>query len=164
MNLLLKKEQGVSRPHRINTIVRLSYGADVLIIMDQKIASSFTAVDACVNEIILIMTDIDALSDEGLLFRTSFVLREILNNAVEHGNGFDETKKIDCHIAYDSPYLKIKIKDEGEGFQVNESYYDALDNDKRERHRGLKLIEELKFEIHIHKSTFKLKTNVIEKG
>jgi len=135
-----------------------------LIIINQKIASSFTAVDACVNKIILIMEGVDDLSDGGLLFRTSFVLREILNNAVEHGNHFDESKCIDCYVVYEAPHLKIKIQDEGNGFHVDEAYYSTLENDKRERHRGLKLIEELKFEIHVHKNTFKLKTNVNEKG
>lgn len=154
---------------RLKAIVRLSYGAEILIIFNQKIASSFTAVDACVKEIILIMEGVTDLSDEGLLFRTSFVLREILNNAVEHGNHFDDNKSIDCDIVYEPPCLKIVIQDEGEGFQVNDTYYDALDNDKRERHRGLNLIEELNFEIHIHKNIFKLmtsklKTDEIEKG
>jgi len=135
-----------------------------LIIYKEKIASSFTAVDVSVKEIIHTMSEVDHLSDEGLLFRTSFVLREVLNNSVEHGNHFDESKFIECHVDFDYPYLQIMIQDEGEGFHVNQAYYNTLDNDKRERHRGLQLIEELEFEIHIHKSTFKLKTNVVEKG
>lgn len=151
-------------PHKNVINLEIELWSWHLIIYNDKIVSSFTAVDACVNEIIKRMSNVQELSDDELMFKTSFAIREILNNAVEHGNHFDESKDVDCYVVYDKPDLVIKIADEGEGFKINDSYYDALDNDKRERRRGLSLIEALNFQINIDKNTFELKMNVLEKG
>jgi len=65
-----------------------------LIIYEKAIHSSFKEVDTSVREILVLMEAIDALSDETLLFKVSFVLRELMNNSVEHGNRFDIKKMI----------------------------------------------------------------------
>lgn len=131
-----------------------------MIIYNNKIQSSFKAVDECVREILLIMKEHNSLSDEALLFKVSFVLRELMNNSVEHGNQFDVNKRITCHVAFEAPDLQIEISDEGKGFIRSDGYYKALDNDKRERRRGLKLIEDLDFDIEMEKSTIRLNLNV----
>ena len=110
------------------------------------------------------MKTFDPLKDEELLFKTSFVLRELLNNSVEHGNKFDENKGIDCLVLYSPPYLKIEIQDEGEGFEIDQTYFEALENDHRNRRRGLKLVEALNFELNINKNKFKLHTHIEERG
>jgi serine/threonine-protein kinase RsbW len=135
-----------------------------IIIYESKIASNFEAVDRCVNEILNKMSEFEALKDEELIFRTSFVLRELLNNSVEHGNKFDENKDIDCLVLYSPPHLKIEIVDEGEGFEIDQTYYEALENDHRNRRRGLKLVEALDFELIITKNKFKLHTHIEERG
>lgn len=131
-----------------------------MILFERQIPSSFKEVDLCVREVLSLLSAEEALSDESLLFKVSFVLRELMNNAVEHGNSFDVKKHIECLVAFDMPILKIEISDEGKGFIINDAYYRALDNEKRERKRGLKLIEELNFEIQIDRSTIQLKLNV----
>lgn len=135
-----------------------------IIIYEKKIASNFEAVDRCVNDILQKMKTFDPLKDEELLFKTSFVLRELLNNSVEHGNKFDENKGIDCLVLYSPPYLKIEIQDEGEGFEIDQTYFEALENDHRNRRRGLKLVEALNFELIISKNKFKLHTHIEERG
>lgn len=131
-----------------------------MIIYNEKIRSSFKDVDVTVRHILVVMKEHQALSDDTLLFKVSFVLRELMNNSVEHGNCFDVNKHIKCHVAYDAPNLCIEISDEGKGFVRNDGYYKALDNDKRERRRGLKLIEELDFDIEIEQSTIRLNIDV----
>lgn len=131
-----------------------------MIIYDNKIQSSFKAVDTCVRDILKIMEGHDALADESLLFKVSFVLRELMNNSVEHGNQFDINKLIACSVAYESPNLYIEISDEGKGFIRSDGYYKALDNEKRERRRGLKLIEDLNFSIEMENSTIRLNLNI----
>ena len=125
-------------------------------IYKNEIQSSFKSVDLCVREVLQLMEKHENLSDESLLFKVSFVLRELMNNSVEHGNKFDISKSISCSIEYNAPKLMIEISDEGKGFIRDNGYYRALDNEKRERRRGLKLIEELNFVIEMEKSTIRL--------
>lgn len=131
-------------------------GVDDLIIYQKTIPSSFNAVDLCVRDVLAVLEKHDALSDESMLFKISFVLREVMNNAVEHGNRFDTEKVVHCDIHYESPVLRINITDEGEGFAINDTYYEILDDEKRERRRGLKLIEDLNFTIEVEKTTISL--------
>jgi len=129
-------------------------------IYKNEIQSSFKAVDVCVRDVLLLMEDHPELSDESLLFKISFVLRELMNNSVEHGNNFDIHKHITCEIYYEAPLLRIEISDEGSGFVKSDCYYKALGNDKRERRRGLKLIEDLNFNIEMEKSTIRLNLDI----
>lgn len=127
-----------------------------LILYNNRIPSSFKDVDICVREVLTLLGDHETLADESLLFKVSFVLRELMNNAVEHGNKFDITKQISCLITYDAPVFAIEISDEGSGFVINDAYLNVLDDEKRERRRGLKLIEELNFKVNIESSTIRL--------
>lgn len=129
-------------------------------IYKNEIQSSFKSVDLCVREVLQLMGKHESLSDESLLFKVSFVLRELMNNSVEHGNKFDINKIISCTIEYNAPKLMIEISDEGKGFIRDNGYYRALDNEKRERRRGLKLIEELNFVIMMEKSTIRLNLDI----
>jgi anti-sigma regulatory factor (Ser/Thr protein kinase) len=132
-----------------------------LIIYEKRIPSSFKDVDKSVRDVLRILENYEGLSDESLLFKVSFVLRELMNNAVEHGNRFDITKFINCIITFDTSILAIEISDEGSGFVISDTYYNLLDDEKRERRRGLKLIEDLNFKIDIDDSTIRLKLNVV---
>lgn len=127
-----------------------------MIIYKTDINSNFKMVDQCVRTILAKMKDVETLSDEDLLFKVSFVLRELMNNSVEHGHHFDNSKLIHCCIDYESPYLKLTVSDQGEGLDMEDAYYESLDNDMRERRRGLKLIEALGFKIRVNKTTVAL--------
>lgn len=52
----------------------------------------------------------------GHLFRMTLIMREALNNAVIHGAGNDENKKIIFSITRKKKTLLLKIKDPGPGF------------------------------------------------
>jgi serine/threonine-protein kinase RsbW len=41
---------------------------------------------------------------------------EAVNNAIMHGNKYEKDKIVDVEISYRNEKLKIKIKDEGQGF------------------------------------------------
>jgi len=45
---------------------------------------------------------------------------EAVNNAIMHGNKYDKDKIVDVEISYKNEKLKIKIKDEGQGFVPDE--------------------------------------------
>jgi len=63
-------------------------------------------------------------------------------------------------VRFTDSVLRIEISDEGSGFIIDDVYFKALDNEKRERRRGLKLIEDLDFRIEHHNSTICLNLDV----
>jgi len=80
------------------------------------IQSDFQSVDETVREALsIVQMQIESLKQD-TLFKINFMLREILNNAVEHGNLMQREKKISLNIAYETPLIIFQIQDEGEGF------------------------------------------------
>jgi serine/threonine-protein kinase RsbW len=46
--------------------------------------------------------------------------REILVNAVKHGNRLDPAKQVELRLSADSARLTVEIKDHGEGFRIED--------------------------------------------
>ena len=46
----------------------------------------------------------------------SMAFHEMLINALEHGNKFDESKKIEIRVILNDKFIQLSVKDEGEGF------------------------------------------------
>lgn len=46
-------------------------------------------------------------------------ITEAVNNAICHGNNFDENKSVNIQVHHDLDGLKITISDEGKGFDLN---------------------------------------------
>ena len=80
------------------------------------------------------------------------MLREILNNAVEHGNHFDPHKKVICKIEYRVPVMHFSIKDEGPGINPDDFLLSTHDPKSllRERNRGHQTIIDMDFDIKIN--------------
>lgn len=85
-------------------------------------------------------------------FHINFALRELLNNAVEHGNQFNPDKKVVCTIQCEQEGLTIIVEDDGSGF----CFGDALEKTERSiletRQRGLWLLNELGFVLSVEKN------------
>lgn len=123
-----------------------------MLIVEKKIKSTFEAVHDFVLEAADLIKNIDALEVDGLLFKINIMLREVLNNAVEHGNNFDDTKFICCKIFYEKEILVFEIEDEGEGFVANDFYMMDEGFTMKNRSRGLELIEKYGFEYRFKKN------------
>jgi len=50
----------------------------------------------------------------------SIAVTEAVNNAIKHGNNEDSTKSIEIVFQFETEKIKIRIKDEGKGFQLEE--------------------------------------------
>jgi serine/threonine-protein kinase RsbW len=76
--------------------------------------------------------------------------REILINAVTHGNRFDIGKKVGLRMCRDRESLTIEVTDEGEGFEL-EQVPDARLPEYRERRsgRGLTIALAIMDEFHV---------------
>lgn len=62
-------------------------------------------------------------------------VREILINAIKHGNRFDQSKKVGLRLSANSDDLTIEVTDQGEGFQI-ESVPDPRLPENLERRSG----------------------------
>lgn len=58
--------------------------------------------------------------DEGDTYFIALAVREILANAIKHGNRFDPGKKVDLHLTASDTELIVEVKDQGEGFRLED--------------------------------------------
>ncbi|MEN1759369.1 ATP-binding protein [Anoxynatronum sibiricum] len=82
-------------------------------------------------------------------FHINFVLRELLNNAVEHGNAFDRNKKVMCSICCDNQMVIICVRDEGAGFSLDMTAAPETNGANQQRSRGLWMIQQLGLTLNI---------------
>jgi serine/threonine-protein kinase RsbW len=69
---------------------------------------------------------------------------ELVMNAIVHGNKEEESKKVRVTVEYDTDIMKIKILDEGEGFDFAKGGDAALPDDvMKESGRGLYIVKTL---------------------
>lgn len=118
-----------------------------MVLYENSIISTFSAAATAVDEIVNAIKEKCGL-EKPVLFRISFMLREVINNAVEHGNLFDESKKVEIVVECFETYMLFKIKDEGPGFSL-EVLNHIPDQHLRVRNRGILLVKEFGFELDV---------------
>lgn len=80
------------------------------------------------------------------------ILREMLNNAVEHGNKSQENKTVTCKISrLEGKRFRIDVQDEGEGFEYKNLDPRLPEDPKQIRNRGFSLIDTFSDEIVFNK-------------
>ena len=83
-------------------------------------------------------------ADEIIFARSGAVLREMLTNAIRHGNQSDSEKSIHVHITcLKNSVLCLSVEDEGEGFDISLLNTSAPPSSDKNRKRGLYLIRSL---------------------
>ncbi|MBN2898899.1 MAG: ATP-binding protein [Clostridia bacterium] len=127
-------------------------------IYDRIFYSGFAEVDEVVLEAIEALKKLNIQAFEKAEFRINFMLREILNNAVEHGNRFDRTKKVMLKILYRDNVLIFKVKDEGAGIEpLRHGIHDFV---LRERNRGYEVIKSFDFDVMLDGSIVEVSLNM----
>lgn len=121
-----------------------------MLLYKNDISSTFEAVHETVVDIMDQLKLVDRINKTHLLFRINFMLREVLNNAVEHGNKFQEEKKIYIEVSLDGNCLLTRVKDEGEGISLNPTHEHNMDYILRERRRGITLVQQYQFELEVN--------------
>ena len=78
------------------------------------------------------------------LIDISMVLRELLINALEHGNNRNVEKKIYCTIEFSKEYeLRITVRDEGDGFNYRSLNMILPEVPCKNQRRGFPLINSI---------------------
>lgn len=120
-----------------------------MLIYREEIASTYESVDEVVREIVNRCKNVDELNIKSFLFKMSVILREILNNAVEHGNKFDPEKSIYCEVTFKRPVIEFTIADEGEGIEIEAESSNSEDELLSVRTRGFKIIKKMRFDVRV---------------
>lgn len=72
------------------------------------------------------------------------VLRELLENAIRHGNGGEASREVGVSVGANEKYLSITVSDQGKGFDVQRLNLELPFGDPRfVKNRGLVLIQAL---------------------
>lgn len=88
-------------------------------------------------------------ADQGFYYMVDFTLRELLNNAAEHGNELVEERMIECSLLLSDEELIIEVIDQGSGLKSEDLSLLAKESDLlRKRRRGLLTITNFGFELN----------------
>jgi serine/threonine-protein kinase RsbW len=128
-------------------------------IAETQLESTLESVDAA--EILVLRFAQEAGFEEEDLHKIGMAVRETMVNAVVHGNRYNFRKKVHLRLSAGEDRLKIRIVDEGEGFEPKE-LPDPLaeENLLRQSGRGLLLIRAFVDEFRMHKAEPPLGTEV----
>jgi serine/threonine-protein kinase RsbW len=82
-------------------------------------------IDSRISNIRIVETEIDNVTTEAGINQESYgkiivATLEAVNNAIIHGNKYDENKSVFIEIAYRKGLMTIKVTDEGSGFVPGE--------------------------------------------
>ncbi len=137
-------------------------------ILYYELPSTFEAVDKAVKKSSKTLSAIDYLKlDDSTIFKIDFMLREMLNNAVEHGNHFDKDKIVSLRISFFDQFLIFDISDQGEGIDFCEDFFsERCQITKADRNRGFATIQKLNFHVLIKDNTvsISLDLSALNKG
>ncbi len=104
--------------------------------------------------------------DEQTIFYINIVLRELMLNAIEHGNNenYDKTVEIIFSLHLLDNICILSIKDEGDGFDwKNRSEMIENEDILRNRHRGIFIVENIAEKINIKKNKISVQLRFKEK-
>lgn len=104
----------------------------------KRIKSNIDYVKIVVNEILV---DINGILNDNQKFNTRLILSELLVNSIQHGNHLDMSKYVYINIKIEKDLMKIKISDEGSGFEYDIKDYEP--HNFADSGRGLVLVEGL---------------------
>ncbi|MCH7818637.1 MAG: ATP-binding protein [Candidatus Marinimicrobia bacterium] len=84
----------------------------------------------------------------------AIAVTEAVNNAIKHGNKEDSTKSIEIVFQIETERIKIRIKDEGKGFQL-EKVKDPRKNENllKDDGRGILIMKTLMDEVKVLSGT-----------
>ncbi len=128
-----------------------------MLIVNKEIESNFESVHQFVLKVIDLIDKEKIVKKQNTIFKINVMLREVLNNAVEHGNKFDENRMVYCRIELDKEIFTFIVRDEGEGC-IKDQFYNVGDGfTMKLRSRGLDLITKYGFKYKFNKNEIVLK-------
>lgn len=106
-----------------------------MVIYQRAINTSFEVVDETVLTVIEKLKAF-GLEDPHKLFRINFMMRELMNNAAEHGNALEYQKNISCRVEVHDNLFRFFVSDQGHGFDFDSAKSTAMSNVEVLTHRS----------------------------
>jgi len=85
--------------------------------VEKVIASDIKLIKGISSEVVSRLEEFQA--DPSDIFDIKLCVEEALRNAIEHGNVYDENKKVNLRYAFENGCFSMTVTDEGEGFDVD---------------------------------------------
>ncbi|KPA17954.1 Anti-sigma-factor antagonist [Candidatus Magnetomorum sp. HK-1] len=109
-----------------------------------KISSEVKMINKTIKEIRNYLNEYDVEEDGNIVL----ILRELINNAIEHGNNNNSELTISISISHlKDQRFKIVVEDEGKGFDYYSVNYRVSEDPTQIRNRGLSLVNSFSDEI-----------------
>ncbi len=91
--------------------------------------------------------------DDSIRTDIAISVSELVNNAIIHGNGSDESKEVDIRFSVTSSELRIVVCDQGKGFDLKQ-VDNPIDDDNlmREVGRGIFIVKNFVNEVNVSKT------------
>jgi len=88
--------------------------------------------------------------DGSIITDIAISVSELVNNAINHGNGSDASKEVDIRYSVTPSELRVVVCDQGTGFEI-EKVADPIDDDNllREVGRGIFIIRSFVDEVNV---------------
>jgi serine/threonine-protein kinase RsbW len=94
----------------------------------------------------------------------ALAVREAFINAVKHGNGMDESKKVEVEFERNEAWFRVRVRDEGRGFDWNHTADPrAEENLDRTCGRGIFFMKNFVDEVSFHRRPGKGTEVLLEK-
>lgn len=91
--------------------------------------------------------------EESTMTDLAISVSELVNNAIIHGNGFDESKVVDVRFNVSAAEIRIIVCDQGSGFDVEEVENPVEDDNLlREVGRGIFIVKNFVDEMNVEKN------------
>ncbi len=105
-----------------------------------KSKSSIAEVGPVIQSVVHYLRDHEVSSS--LINQISIVIRELLINAMKHGNGFhSEDSVIVCISSVEHNRFKIEVQDSGDGFDYQKLEMSLPENPREIQNRGFRLVK-----------------------
>lgn len=140
----------------ILNFINMGHKPDEIISVICKHSSKLVNIDSVLNLLSAYLNAKFDIAPDKLTY-ANIVYREILTNAILHGNkGCDNKEvKVCLHILPNKNIIKLEVEDEGNGFDFEQTLnYINNEGDLRERHRGLYIIKSLSSGFSIDRNKF----------
>jgi anti-sigma regulatory factor (Ser/Thr protein kinase) len=126
-----------------------------------ELSSTFAAVEAEVGRIIAYLQNRDCPGLNRPCNVIDFALRELLNNAVEHGNEMNPAKKVSGRVDYSRGRLLLEVFDEGPGFTLTPKML-KIGPFLEDRGRGLAILVRIGFRVRATRKGVRAEWKVTE--
>ncbi len=124
-----------------------------------RIAGKFSETEQLLNCVLGYLHQLHHISNESTLFRISLVLREVIANAILHGNHSDCSKSIELSMIIDhrSNRLLVHVRDEGTDCDLNQIYrVSEPEAEYPARQHGVDLIHHFSSDVKIENNRLRI--------